>query len=123
MTGGDIHVMAADPSRPGVLYMTTGFGRYPDDPQPREERRGHPGAVLVEELGEVEVGAHRDDQLGALLVGEQHRHVLTGADRGDHDRLHPEPAQPLKKAIASNARQAATVVRRLLPFAGSLIFL
>jgi len=38
MTGGDIHVMAADPSRPGVLYMTTGFGRYPDDPQPREER-------------------------------------------------------------------------------------
>jgi photosystem II stability/assembly factor-like uncharacterized protein len=38
MTGGDIHVMAADPARPGVLYMTTGFGRYPDDPQPREER-------------------------------------------------------------------------------------
>jgi len=38
MTGGDIHVMAADPARPGQLYMTTGFGRYPDDPQPREER-------------------------------------------------------------------------------------
>lgn len=38
MTGGDIHVMAADPARPNVLYMTTGFGRYPDDPQPREER-------------------------------------------------------------------------------------
>jgi photosystem II stability/assembly factor-like uncharacterized protein len=38
MTGGDIHVMAADPGRPGVLYATTGFGRYPDDPQPREER-------------------------------------------------------------------------------------
>ena len=38
MTGGDIHVMAADPARAGVLYMTTGFGRYPDDPQPREER-------------------------------------------------------------------------------------
>ena len=38
MTGGDIHVMAGDPTRPGVLYMTTGFGRYADDPQPREER-------------------------------------------------------------------------------------
>jgi photosystem II stability/assembly factor-like uncharacterized protein len=38
MTGGDIHVMAADPARPDRLYMTTGFGRYPDDPQPREER-------------------------------------------------------------------------------------
>ena len=30
--------MVADPSRPDVLYMTTGFGRYADDPQPREER-------------------------------------------------------------------------------------
>src|SRR3954447_11533485 len=38
MTGGDIHVMTADPARAGVLYMTTGFGRYADDPQPREER-------------------------------------------------------------------------------------
>ena len=38
MTGGDIHVLAADPARPEQLYMTTGFGRYPDDPQPREER-------------------------------------------------------------------------------------
>ncbi len=38
MTGGDIHVMAADPARADQLYMTTGFGRYPDDPQPREER-------------------------------------------------------------------------------------
>jgi photosystem II stability/assembly factor-like uncharacterized protein len=38
MTGGDIHVMTGDPARPDVLYMTTGFGRYPDDPQPREER-------------------------------------------------------------------------------------
>lgn len=38
MTGGDIHVMTADPARQGVLYMTTGFGRYPDDPQPRAER-------------------------------------------------------------------------------------
>ena len=26
------------PGPPGVLYMTTGFGRYADDPQPREER-------------------------------------------------------------------------------------
>jgi photosystem II stability/assembly factor-like uncharacterized protein len=38
MTGGDIHVMAGDPARSNVLYATTGFGRYPDDPQPREER-------------------------------------------------------------------------------------
>jgi photosystem II stability/assembly factor-like uncharacterized protein len=38
MTGGDIHVMAGDPGKPDRLYATTGFGRYPDDPQPREER-------------------------------------------------------------------------------------
>jgi len=38
MEGGDIHVMAGDPARSDVLYATTGFGRYPDDPQPREER-------------------------------------------------------------------------------------
>lgn len=38
MTGGDTHVMVGDPGRPDVLYMTTGFGRYPDDPQPRSER-------------------------------------------------------------------------------------
>jgi photosystem II stability/assembly factor-like uncharacterized protein len=38
MTGGDTHVMVGDPGRPDVLYMTTGFGRYADDPQPREER-------------------------------------------------------------------------------------
>jgi len=38
MTGGDTHVMTADPARQGVLYMTTGFGRYPDDPQPRADR-------------------------------------------------------------------------------------
>lgn len=40
LPGGDpdIHVMAADPSQADVLYATTGFGRYPDDPQPAEER-------------------------------------------------------------------------------------
>ncbi len=40
LPGGDpdIHVMAADPAQPDVLYATTGFGRYPDDPQPAAER-------------------------------------------------------------------------------------
>ena len=53
-------------------------------PQPRQERRGHPGPVLVEELDQVEVGADHDDQLGALLVREQHRDVL--ARPGGRDR-------------------------------------
>ena len=40
MPGGDpdIHVMVADPGRAGVLYATTGFGRFVDDPQPAEQR-------------------------------------------------------------------------------------
>src|SRR3954451_12801114 len=38
MTGGDIHVMAGHPAQANALFMSTGFGRYPDDPQPREER-------------------------------------------------------------------------------------
>jgi photosystem II stability/assembly factor-like uncharacterized protein len=40
LPGGDpdIHVMAADPGQPEVLYATTGYGRFPDDPQPPEER-------------------------------------------------------------------------------------
>ena len=34
-------------------------------------------------------------------MGEQHRHVLAGADRGDHDRLHPEPAQAVEPGGAA----------------------
>ena len=51
--------------------------------QPRDERRRHPRAVALEELDEVEVRADGDDQLGALLVGEQQRDVLADPGRGD----------------------------------------
>ena len=51
--------------------------------QPRQERRGHAGAVALEELDQVEVRPDGDDQLGALLVGEQEREVLADAGRGD----------------------------------------
>jgi hypothetical protein len=34
----DIHVLVAHPGRPGVLYATTGLGRFADDPQPMRER-------------------------------------------------------------------------------------
>lgn len=34
----DIHVMVAPPGQSEVLYATTGFGRFPDDPQPMAER-------------------------------------------------------------------------------------
>ena len=52
--------------------------------QPRQERRRHAAAVLVEELDEVELRAHGDDQRRALLVGDQHRDVLARARRRQH---------------------------------------
>ena len=64
------------------------------DLQPRQERRGHPVAVALEELDQVEVRADRDDQVGALLVGEQHREVLADPGRGDEHRRQPEPVEP-----------------------------
>jgi hypothetical protein len=34
----DVHVLVGHPGRPGVLYATTGLGRFADDPQPMGER-------------------------------------------------------------------------------------
>jgi len=34
----DVHVLVCHPGRPGVLYATTGLGRFKDDPQPMTER-------------------------------------------------------------------------------------
>ena len=34
----DVHVLVGHPGRPGVLYATTGLGRFQDDPQPMRER-------------------------------------------------------------------------------------
>ena len=64
-------------------------------PQPREERRRHPAAVLVEELDEVELRADGDDQLRALLGGDQHRDVLARAGRGHELERQPEPLEVL----------------------------
>ena len=47
--------------------------------EPRDERRRHAGPVPLHELDEVEVRAHRDDQLGAALVREEKRDVLADA--------------------------------------------
>ena len=41
--------------------------------EPRQERRRHACAVALEELDQVEMRPDRDDELGALLVREQHR--------------------------------------------------
>ena len=70
------------------------------DPQPGEEGRGHAAAALVEELDERGVRADRDDQRGALLVGEQHRDVLAGGRRREDDRLDAEILHPLQPGRA-----------------------
>ena len=88
------HVPAADA---GVVEAAHALGvdQRLADPQPGEEGRRHPGAVLVHELGQVEVRADGDDQLGAVLVREQHRHVLARADRRGDDGVEAEPLQAL----------------------------
>ena len=67
------------------------------DLQPRDERRRHPGAVALEELDQVEVRPDGDDQLGALLVGEQQRDVLADPRRADDLVREPEPLEPLPR--------------------------
>jgi photosystem II stability/assembly factor-like uncharacterized protein len=34
----DVHVLVGHPGRPGVLYATTGLGRFPNDPEPMGQR-------------------------------------------------------------------------------------
>src|SRR5215204_5527849 len=41
------------------------------DLQARDERRRHAGAVALEELDQVEMRSHRNDELGPLLEREQ----------------------------------------------------
>ena len=67
------------------------------DAQPGEEGAGQPGPLPVEELVEGGVGADRDDQAGAVDVGEQQRDVLAGA--GGRELLVPdaEPLEPLRR--------------------------
>src|SRR5699024_3297237 len=52
-------------------------------PQSGDEGRGHALAALVEELHDGVVGADGHDELGALVVGEQHGDVLAGAGGGE----------------------------------------
>ena len=56
------------------------------DSESGQEGGRHPGAVLVEELDQVEVGAHGDDQRRPLLEGKQHRNVL-GWSRGRNHKV------------------------------------
>src|SRR6185503_4110260 len=60
-----------------------------------EECGRHPFAVSLEELEQVEVRAHRDDQLGALLVRQEDGHVLADTRRGQDRRREPEPVDAL----------------------------
>ena len=72
--------------------------------QPRHERRGHPGAVALEELDQVEVRADGDDQLGALLVGEQQRDVLADPGRGDRAERRAPSRSSARRARARRRR-------------------
>ena len=55
--------------------------RVEPDPHAHEEGRRHALAALVEELDHRVVGADGDDQLGSVLVGQQHGDVLAGPGR------------------------------------------
>ena len=90
------------------------------DPQPGEEGAGHARPALVQELDERRVGADGDDQLGALVVGQQHRDVLAGAGGGEDDRLDAEllapaparaPARRGRRGRRSRRRSAARASR------------
>ena len=58
-----------------------------------EERRGHPRPTLVQELPEVPVRADGNDELRALLVGEEERDVFARARRAHLDVRDPEPLE------------------------------
>ena len=59
-----------------------------------------PARFLSRNSVRLKCGADRDDQLGALLVREQHRDVLARADAGDDLRVEAEPLE----ALAPGAR-------------------
>src|SRR3954452_10151905 len=101
-------------SREGQKQDRTAPGRGPVEPahplgvhedlphaQPGQERRRHPRAVLVEELDEVEVRAHRHDELGALLGRHQHRDVLAGRRRRDDLVVEAQRVQPVAAGRAA----------------------
>src|SRR3712207_2673599 len=51
---------------------------------------------LVEELDQVGMRAHRDDQGGALVVGQQHGEVFAGGRGREGQRRHVELVHPLQ---------------------------
>jgi len=86
--------------------------------QAREERRGHAASVLVEELDEVELRADGDDQLRALLGGDEHRHVLARARRrheleGQPERLEVVAARSAAVGIGVDDELSAAAQRAL----------
>ena len=95
-------VAGADPA---LVEPAHALGVDQDGPhlQPHEEGGRHPRPALVEELHHRGVGADGHDQLGPLLVGEEHGHVLAGAGRleggvGQAQLL--EPGRPGRVAAA-----------------------
>src|SRR6266700_3679800 len=65
------------------------------DLQAGDEGRRHAGAIPLQELDQVEMRPDGYDQLGALLVGEQQRHVLADPRRPDGLVLNAQRLEPL----------------------------
>jgi hypothetical protein len=61
-----------------------------------EERGGHAGPALVEEVDHRRVGAHRHDQVGAPLEGHEHGDVLGGAGGGEDHVGHAQLLEQLR---------------------------
>src|SRR6266508_2976330 len=55
-------------------------------PGKQQERAGHAHPPLVQELAEVPVASHGDDEIGPFLVGKEQGDVLARARRA-HDRI------------------------------------
>src|SRR5665647_2440665 len=65
-------------------------------PQPGEERAGHAGATLVEELHQRGVGADGDNELSILVIRQEHRDVLAGAGGREEQMRDIEPFDSLQ---------------------------
>ena len=87
--------------------------------QPRDEGRGHPGAVALEELDQVEMRPDGDDQLRAPLVREQQGDVLADPGCGDGVELEAQPLEargarrgPVRGRRGRRARRRSGARRR-----------
>ena len=71
------------------------------EPEAGQEGRRHARPTLVQELDHRGVGAHGDDQLGARLVGQDHRRVLRGALDDELLVVHAEGLELLEAGVVA----------------------